>query len=558
MAYPEDLPGTPVEGEEDHIPDHEILNTTVGNIDERLHAVEVELPNKAATHSHPYAATSHTHIASNVTDFNTAVRTNRLDQMTSPTAPVGMGSQRITGLGAPSAATDAATKAYVDASGGGSPVVSNVIVATDYGAIGDGRIIAVTTTASSTTVAPWDPTNLFSAADVGKKLWINAAGTSGGVHICTISSYSSGTATITVTPAPVATVSAGAVCGTDNTSAFNAWCAAATPWSMLRLPAAEDGNFYMSLGGHVIPDLAVTVFGDNKWLSQIITPSSDPILTFTNHIAKVNSMGFQHVAGVGNNLGLTNGSYPWEGAAVKISNGSSSLWSGEIVDCNALNLYRGFWAEGSYMIFRNNYVTGHQRAGIELHSPEYPDWGVYLITQNYISSGGPGGNLVPYAFAGIIWRGSGGLHISENWIDGGRNHVYLKPDGASGTTGNIRIDGNSLEDWGWGGSGNAVQYDMHLTNAYQAYIVITNNTLQTQMAKTDPAFKLFAASNPSPDSYGNYGLRAISISGNAGKFSGYLADLSRCRDVSVTGNTVMGKIPADMVTQVNCTNVTIA
>jgi hypothetical protein len=41
MAYPEDLPGTPVEGELDHIPDHEILNTTIGNIDLRLHNNEL-------------------------------------------------------------------------------------------------------------------------------------------------------------------------------------------------------------------------------------------------------------------------------------------------------------------------------------------------------------------------------------------------------------------------------------------------------------------------------------------------------------------------------------
>ena len=52
--------------------------------------------------------------ASLISDFNTQVRTNRLDQMAAPTASVSMNSQRITNLSAPSSGTDAATKTYVD------------------------------------------------------------------------------------------------------------------------------------------------------------------------------------------------------------------------------------------------------------------------------------------------------------------------------------------------------------------------------------------------------------------------------------------------------------
>jgi hypothetical protein len=55
--------------------------------------------------------------ASKITDFNTAVRTNRLDQMTTPTGSVSMGSQLITSLLTPVNASDAATKGYVDSKG---------------------------------------------------------------------------------------------------------------------------------------------------------------------------------------------------------------------------------------------------------------------------------------------------------------------------------------------------------------------------------------------------------------------------------------------------------
>lgn len=65
----------------------------------------------------PYARANHTgtQLAATVSDFDTQVRTNRLDQMAAPTASVALNAQKITGLGTPTAnTTDAATTAYVD------------------------------------------------------------------------------------------------------------------------------------------------------------------------------------------------------------------------------------------------------------------------------------------------------------------------------------------------------------------------------------------------------------------------------------------------------------
>ena len=52
--------------------------------------------------------------ASKISDFDTQVRTSRLDQMAAPTASVSLNSQKITGLADPSGANDAANKGYVD------------------------------------------------------------------------------------------------------------------------------------------------------------------------------------------------------------------------------------------------------------------------------------------------------------------------------------------------------------------------------------------------------------------------------------------------------------
>lgn len=54
----------------------------------------------------------------------------RLDQIAAPTAPVAFGSQRLTGLGTPTADTDAATKLYVDSARAGLDAKDSVRVAT--------------------------------------------------------------------------------------------------------------------------------------------------------------------------------------------------------------------------------------------------------------------------------------------------------------------------------------------------------------------------------------------------------------------------------------------
>ena len=64
----------------------------------------------------PRARADHTgtQTASTISDFDTQVRTNRLDQMANPTAAVSMNSQLVTNVANPVSNTDAANKQYVD------------------------------------------------------------------------------------------------------------------------------------------------------------------------------------------------------------------------------------------------------------------------------------------------------------------------------------------------------------------------------------------------------------------------------------------------------------
>ena len=80
----------------------------------------------------PLARANHTgsQAASTISDLATVVKAYKLNEFGAPTAAVAMNTQKITGLGTPTADTDAATKAYVDAVKTGLDVKDSVRVAT--------------------------------------------------------------------------------------------------------------------------------------------------------------------------------------------------------------------------------------------------------------------------------------------------------------------------------------------------------------------------------------------------------------------------------------------
>jgi len=68
--------------------------------------------------------------ASKISDFDTQVRTNRLDQLAAPTANVSLNNFRLTNLADPINPQDAANKSYVDATAQGLHVHASVLAAT--------------------------------------------------------------------------------------------------------------------------------------------------------------------------------------------------------------------------------------------------------------------------------------------------------------------------------------------------------------------------------------------------------------------------------------------
>ena len=90
----------------------DIANGTI--VDADINASAAITMTKLATNPIPRANHTGTQLASTISDFDTQVRTSRLDQMAAPTSSVAFNAQKITGLADPTLAQDAATKAYTD------------------------------------------------------------------------------------------------------------------------------------------------------------------------------------------------------------------------------------------------------------------------------------------------------------------------------------------------------------------------------------------------------------------------------------------------------------
>lgn len=90
-----------------------IANGTIVNDD--INASAAIALSKLATDPLARANHSGTQTASTISDFDTQVRTSKVTDLTAPTASFSMNSQKITNLATPTDATDATTKAYVDA-----------------------------------------------------------------------------------------------------------------------------------------------------------------------------------------------------------------------------------------------------------------------------------------------------------------------------------------------------------------------------------------------------------------------------------------------------------
>lgn len=181
--------------------------------------------------------------ASTISDFDTQVRTSRLDQMAAPTADVSLNSHKITNLLDPTGAQDAATKLYVDGVATGLDVKASVRAATTAALATNTRSGNVLTASANGALAAIDGVSLA----VNDRLLVKNEATGANNGIYTVTSLGS----------------------------------VGTPWSLTRATDADSS-------AEVTPGLFVfaeegTTNGDTGWVlttNQTITLNTTA-LTFT-------------------------------------------------------------------------------------------------------------------------------------------------------------------------------------------------------------------------------------------------------------------------------------
>jgi hypothetical protein len=364
----------------------------------------------------------------------------------------------------------------------------------DYGAAGDAKFssdgsIAAGTPNFTTTGANW------TAASVGKAIWVAGAGAAGAVLSSTIVAVVSSTAVTLADTAGTTVSGAQYISGTDDTAAFQA-----------AINAASAGAVYVDTASYLCGTLTVssglTISGANGAIILTTPGNSARILLKPGTNAPLFTNGGSAASAVTIKDLKLDGTAPFQTAASALINqgdlGSSTEVHWLIDRCtvqnsNGIGIYLGNNNRGSQVFRTWVYINGSY--GIQCAGSDNQilnnligtntDHGVYISGSAWDTM--VVGNNIFGNRGGIVVQSVKTTMIGYNTIDGNNQHgVY------AGSTTALTIFGNSFN--GNGKSANNSYPSIQLASSAQDAAIIGNTFANTAANANLPSFDVFCDS----------------------------------------------------------------
>jgi hypothetical protein len=465
---------------------------------------------------------------------------------------------------------------------------------TDYGVVADCKTIRVETRISgqATNVvkcrySPYaEGVNVFTNADIGKIIHIDKADSAGnyGWHRTTIASVPSGNTpgdTCIVTTAPTRatdgipsdgqTTFTNCVFGTDNTANINTAIADVVARDDLYgLFWPGSAYHYYTNGNHVILNtrpIALMGAEQNTRSSIVTTHQTNNLFWFKKcAFIKVAWLSVTHAAKMcedvdyhggtdrssyfgqnGNNLLTSAPSGPTAGSAFKTGDLTSIDGDG-CYGAEFDHVYvSGFWnglelINLSQVRVRKCGFYSNRWAHVLYNNPWFQDWGGIYLYENFFSSSDR--QYLGQARYGFRWENGGGIAVMNNEFAGDVESVSLELQAtqpysstAYGTS-QLRIMGNSFEDWG-------DFRGIYTADGLMKYAIRLNMTTAMAGATADFFNAVISGNNLAAVMHGGTDAIGVLSSGNGGR----LDVGKKIGAITTTGNT--GYISGKSVTYTN-------
>jgi hypothetical protein len=322
---------------------------------------------------------------------------------------------------------------------------TDVLSVLDFGATGNTIIQSAAASITSGTAALTVAGASFTSADVGKSIIVTGAGAAGAALVTSILSFTSGTqVTLNANAGTTLTASTQTVAyGTNDTTAIQAAITAAV---------ASGAAVYIPRGQYTITTAlsvtaAIKIYGDGPYESVITPiPSVSGIAIAINNSPKYYGPTLE-------DFGI---SYPAQALAGSDGAITATSASFEVNGSYYKNLHINQAFNGIHFIKASWWVVD----GCAIN--DSGQTAVFIENQNNADSGD--GTIVncsifnPFVSGtaiGIIWRTGGGLRVENNKINFFQTGIQVQL-GSGAATGDILINNNSIEAYGFPSVGTAI------------------------------------------------------------------------------------------------------